>query len=123
MPLTQEVVERRKSLIAYTSNKMTPAGESYRTNNKQLLALVYKLHRFRGYLEGGSCSVITDDQTTRQFFSKIDQNRRETGWFETLAEFNFSILKLKPEKTYILVDALSRVAVHQKFEYENIAVP
>lgn len=120
--LTQEDDEGRTRVISYTSKKMTPAEQNYTTNDRELLALVHGLQRFRCYLEGSTFSVITDNQVVSHFFSKSNLSRREARWLELLADFNISALTLKSGKINVLGDALSRITKNNFIQYNNIDI-
>lgn len=121
--LTQNDEDRRPHVIAYSSKKMTPAEQNYTANDRELLALVTGLQRFRCYLEGATFSVITDNQVVSFFFSKPSLSRREARWLEILADFNISTLNLKPGRINVLGDALSRIRHDEKkIENSNIDV-
>lgn len=107
--LTQIQGHSTEQVIAYTSRKLNDAEKSYTANEREVLALVEGLKRFRCYLEGVEFEVFTDNQVVSNFFSKPRINRREARWLEVLANFNISAMNLKPGKLHILGDALSRI--------------
>lgn len=111
--LTQEDDERRTIVIAYNSKKLTAEEQNYTANDRELLALVHGLQRFRCYLEGTSFSVITENQVV-SLFLKAKLSRREARWLEILADFNITALKLKAVKINVLGNALSRIAGMEK---------
>lgn len=102
-------VDERARVIAYASKKMSSAERNYTANDRELLALVHGLQRFRCYLEGATFSVFTDNQVVSHFFTKSKLSRREARWLETLADFNINELSLKPGRINVLGDALSRI--------------
>ena len=107
--LTQKDEEGKTRVIAYFSRRLNKAEENYSANDRELLALVYALQRFRCYLEGSSFEVITDNQVLRSFFSKPNLSRRETRWVEYLSQFGITAVALKAGKLHVLGDALSRL--------------
>lgn len=116
--LKQNDDEGRTHVIAYSSKNMTLAEQNYTANDRELLALVTGLQRFRCYLEGATFSVITDNQVVSFFFSKPNLSRREARRSEILADFNISTLNLKPGRINVLGDALSRIR-HEEKKIEN----
>lgn len=106
--LTQLDKNGKDRVIAFFSKKLSPAEVNYTANDRELLALIRFLERFRCYLEGSSFEIITDNQILKHFFTKKDLSRREARWIETLGNFGIFPITLKPGKIHVLGDALSR---------------
>jgi len=94
--------------IAYYSRKMAAAERNYDAHDAELLAIVQCFKEWRHYLEGAqhTVQVITDHDNLKYFMTTKRLNRRQTGWAEELAAYDFNIFyrkgKLNP------VDGLSR---------------
>jgi RNase H-like domain found in reverse transcriptase len=86
---------------------MSAAERSYDAHDAELWAIVQCFKEWRHYLGGAqhTIQVITDHDNLRYFMTKT-LNRRQTGWAEELAAYDFNIFyrkgKLNP------VDGLSR---------------
>ena len=106
--LTQLDQNGSDRVIAYYSKKLSTAEEDYTANERELLALVYFLKRFRCYLEGSSFEVFTDNQVLLHFFSKPNMNRKEARWLDLLSQFGILRMNLKPGRVHVLGDVLSR---------------
>lgn len=107
--LTQVDDEGRDRVIAFTSKKLTAAEQNYTANDRELLALVCALQRFRCYLEGSTFDVLTDNQVVKHFLTKKSLNRREARWLDILASFNIREINLVRGKIHVLGDSLSRI--------------
>eukprot|EP00171_Calliarthron_tuberculosum_P007413 IDg7413t1 len=101
--------EGRERVVAYFSKRLSPAEENYSANDRELLAMVYFLKRFRCYLEGSSFELITDNQVLKHFFTKPQLSRREAMWLDLFGHFGITQVTLKPGKAHVLGDALSRI--------------
>ena len=109
--LTQLDENGRDRVIAFYSKKLSDAEANYTANDRELLALVRFLERFRCYLEGSTFKIITDNQVLKYFFTKPKLSRREARWSETLGNFGVFPITLKPGKIHVLGDTLSRACI------------
>ena len=55
----------RPHLVAFESRKMNPAEKNYAAHEKELLAIVHALKKWKVYLEGAKFQVQTDHQSLR----------------------------------------------------------
>lgn len=78
----------RDRAIAYTSKKLMAAEQNYTVNERELLAVILVLQRFRCYLEGSMFYVLTDNQILKDLLNKKSLNRLGARWVDTIASFN-----------------------------------
>lgn len=119
--LTQLDQEGQERVVAYYSRRLNEAEESYVSNDRELLGLVYFLKRFRCYLEGSTFEVLTDNQVLSNFLTKKSLSRREMRWLDLFAEFNLDKITLVQGKIHVLGDALSRIPTDSNFVINNIS--
>jgi ribonuclease HI len=93
--------------IAYESRKLTPTEHLYSIYNKEMLAIVHALTKFRQYLVGTRFVVRTDHKSLRYFLEKWDLNERQQKWVRKVQSFDFDIEYVKG-KHKVVADALSR---------------
>ena len=93
--------------IAFESRKLSPAETNYATHEKELLAIVHALKKWRTYLEGNQFDIITDHAALKFLKTQPILSRRQARWSETLQQYNFDIL-YRPGKLNTVADALSR---------------
>ena len=94
--------------VAWDSVQLSQAEKNYPTHEKEMLAIVRALKRFRADLLGTHFTVYTDHRTLECFQGQRDLSRRQTRWQELLAEFDFDIAYVKGGKNTV-ADALSRM--------------
>jgi transposase InsO family protein len=94
--------------IAFESRKLKDSEKNYSTTDKECLAFVYCIGKFRCYLEGTPFVVKCDHKALQYLMSKRDLTRRQARWLEKLSDFKFSIEHV-PGKDNGAADALSRV--------------
>ncbi|KAL6312673.1 hypothetical protein AAG906_025128 [Vitis piasezkii] len=78
-------------VIYYASKSLNDAQRNYTTTEKELLAVVYALDKFRAYLIGSSIVVFTDHSTLKYLLTKKDAKARLIRWILLLQEFNLRI--------------------------------
>lgn len=106
--LTQMDEDDLEHPVAFHSKKLSPAEANYSANDRELLALISFLQRFRCYLEGTEFEILTDNQVLKHFFTKPSLSRREARWSEILGNFGVFPITMKPGKIHVLGDSLSR---------------
>jgi len=95
--------------IAYESKIFSPAEINYSTMEKELLAVIHALKKWRIYLDGGRPFIVYTDNMAVSFLnSKQNLSRREARWLDLLSEFN-PIIKHRPGEHNQIADALSRL--------------
>ena len=94
--------------VAWDSVQLSAAEKNYPTHEKEMLAIVRALKRFRADLLGTRFTIYTDHRTLECFQGQRDLSRRQARWQEFLAEYDFSIEYVKGERNTV-ADALSRM--------------
>jgi transposase InsO family protein len=97
--------------VAFESKKMTPAEQNYPVHDKEMLAVIYALRKWRHYLLGKPVTVVTDHKSLEFFSSQPHLNERQARWLGLLAEFDYTIVH-RPGKQNLVADALSRRPDH-----------
>ncbi|GJV29046.1 reverse transcriptase domain-containing protein [Tanacetum coccineum] len=77
--------------IHYASKTMTGAQLHYTTTEKEMLAVVYALEKFRPYLVLSKTIVYTDHSAIKYLMAKQDAKSRLLRWILLLQEFNLEI--------------------------------
>ena len=89
---------------------MNEAQRNYITTEKELLAIVFALDKFRAYLVGFFIVVFTDHFALKYLLTKQDAKVRLIRWILLLQEFNLQI-KDKKGVENVVADHLSRLAI------------
>ena len=87
--------EKTPSVIYYASKTLNDAQRNYTTTEKEMLAIVFALEKFRPYLLEGTTTVFTDHSALKFLLSKKDAKQRLIRWVLLLQEFN---LEFKDKK-------------------------
>jgi hypothetical protein len=72
--------DKKPHVIYYASQTLNSAQMNYTTTEKELLAVVFALDKFRSYLMGTSIVVFTDHAALRYLLSKKDAKARLIRW-------------------------------------------
>ena len=78
-------------VIYYGSKTLNEGQRNYITTEKELLALVFALDKFRAYLVGFFIVVFTDHFALKYLLTKQDAKVRLIRWILLLQEFNLQI--------------------------------
>ncbi|GJW83165.1 reverse transcriptase domain-containing protein [Tanacetum coccineum] len=104
--------------IHYASKTMTGAQLHYTTTEKEMLAVVYALEKFRPYLVLSRTIVYTDHSAIKYLMAKQDAKSRLLRWILLLQEFNLEIRDKKGAEN-VAADHLSRLENPHKNELEK----
>jgi len=94
--------------IYYASKVLNENQVNYSTTEKELLAVIFALEKFRSYLIGSKVSVFTDHAALKYLLTKGDSKPRLLRWILLLQEFNFEIRDKKGVEN-VVADHLSRM--------------
>lgn len=104
--LTQDF-DGDEKVICYYSKKFTPAERNYSASERECLAVLLSIEKFRPYVEGVKFTVVTDHSALRWLMSMKDPKGRLARWAIRMQAFEMEIVH-KPGKHMELPDALSR---------------
>ncbi|KAG9217547.1 hypothetical protein CCMSSC00406_0008474 [Pleurotus cornucopiae] len=93
--------------VTFKSKQLSPAEKNYPTHDKELLAIVRALHKWRNDLLGAEFEVFTDHRTLEFLNKQQNLSKKQLQWQEFLADFNFSIKYIGGEDNTV-ADALSQ---------------
>ncbi|WJZ97359.1 hypothetical protein VitviT2T_015968 [Vitis vinifera] len=97
-------------VIYYASKTLNKAQRNYTTTEKELLAVVFALDKFRAYLVGSFIIVFTNHSALKYLLTKQDAKARLIRWILLLQEFDLQIRDKKRVEN-VVADHLSRLAI------------
>ena len=100
--------------IYFASKKLSPAETNYSQIDREGLALVFAVQKFKYFLLGRKFTARTDHKPLLGLFGPHkqipDTSARLQRWALLLSQFTFD-LEHKPGKLNVVVDALSRLPI------------
>ena len=103
-------VEGKPYVVYYASKTLIEAQRNYTTTEKELLAVVYALDKFRSYLIGSDIVIFTDHSALKYLLIKQNSKARLIRWVLLLQEFNLQIRDKKGMEN-VVADHLSRLTI------------
>lgn len=94
--------------IGFASRKLKGAEMNYTTTEKECMAVVYGLKKFKHYLQGGpEFEVVTDHHALKWLLSLKDPRGRLARLMMEIQDFDFKVV-YAPGKELVVPDILSR---------------
>uniref|UniRef100_A0ABD2WZX6 RNA-directed DNA polymerase n=1 Tax=Trichogramma kaykai TaxID=54128 RepID=A0ABD2WZX6_9HYME len=103
---TQEREDGEQS-VYYISRVLTSAERNYTVTEKECLAVIWAIEKFRPYVEGYHFKVVADHRALSWLRNFKDTQGRVARWALKLMEYDFEIVYRKGSLHYV-PDALSR---------------
>uniref|UniRef100_A0A151UG20 Retrovirus-related Pol polyprotein from transposon 297 family n=1 Tax=Cajanus cajan TaxID=3821 RepID=A0A151UG20_CAJCA len=75
-----QIVDKLPQVIYYASRTLDAAQENYTTTEKELLAIIFALDKFRSYLLGSRVIVYTDHVALKYLLKKVESKPRLIRW-------------------------------------------
>lgn len=96
-----------EKVIAYMSKKFTRAQRKYHVTERECLAVITAIEKFRQYIEGVRFTVVSDHASLQWLQNFKDTNGRISRWSLRLQAHDF-IIKHRKGTQMVVPDALSR---------------
>jgi hypothetical protein len=107
--------------VAFDSMTFKKAELNYPVHEKELLAIIRALKKWRVDLLGSQFFIYTDHKTLQNFNVQKDLSRLQARWMEFMSQFDAKIVYIKGDENTV-ADALSRFPSPKTLEEaENVA--
>jgi hypothetical protein len=114
-------IDKLSHVIYYASRTLNDAQLNYSTIEKELLAVIFVLDKFRSYLLGSKVIIYSDHIALKYIFSKKDAKSRLIWWILLLQEFDIEIRDKKGFEN-VVADHLSRLTMGYTEDIVNYLV-
>jgi hypothetical protein len=99
-----------KVIIQYASRSLSKTEQKYSTVERECLAILWAVEKFRPYVEGSKFKVVSDQRSLQWLKTARDPTGRLTRWSLRLQPYDFQI-EYQTGKSNVVADALSRLPV------------
>lgn len=97
-------------VVAYASRTLTNAERKFSATEKECLAVLFGIEKYRSYIEGTKFQVLTDHFSLLWLHKLKDPTGRLGRWAVRLQQFDFDLIHRKGQEN-IVPDSLSRAPV------------
>lgn len=94
-------------VVAYTSAKFSSTQRNYQTTERECLAIITAIEKFRPYIDGVKFTVVTDHASLQWLRNVKDPTGRLCRWSLRLQPYDFDIVHRKGSQM-VVADAFSR---------------
>lgn len=101
-----QIQEKSERPIAFASRTLNKCETNYSTIEKEALAIMWGIDKFKPYLYGNKFTLFTDHKPL-QFIKNCNKNQKILNWRIELENYDYTIV-YKEGKTNVVADALSR---------------
>lgn len=95
--------------IAFASRQLTASERNYSTTDRECLAMVFSVKKFRHYLLMNPVVFFVDHLALRYMVNKPDLSGRVARWVLLLGELDYTVV-YKPGRFHLQADHLSRIS-------------
>jgi hypothetical protein len=92
----------------YSSRLLNSIERNYSTIDREALAMVYGLHKFRHYMLGNIFTFFVDHMALVYLVNKPQVYGRLIRWLSLFLEYDFKII-YKRGRSHLMANALSRL--------------
>jgi hypothetical protein len=108
--LCQATGEKEKNQpIAYASKQLTPAERNYLTTERECLAMIFSVEKFRHDLMCNPVVFIVNHMVIKYLVNKAEISGRLARWVLLLEEFDYTV-EYKSGRIHLQADHLSRLS-------------
>ena len=100
----------KERVIAYASRHLNHAERNYATIEKEALAIVFAVKKFKTYIHGHETKIVTDHAPLKWLMKVKDTNAKLTRWALEIQDLNLEI-EYRPGRINKNADCLSRIPV------------
>ena len=102
------VLMQEEKPLAYFSHKLSPQAQGKSVYERELMAMVLAIKKWRPYLLGQKFLIRTDQKSLKYLLEQRVVEGEHHKWLLKLLSYNFNI-QYKPGKDNTAADALSRL--------------
>lgn len=113
-----QVIDKTEKPIAFASRTLNKTESNYSTTEKEALAIIWAVTKFKPYLYGNKFTLVTDHKPLI-YIKNSNKNAKLIRWRLDLENYDYDVI-YKTGKTNVVADALSRKVEVNNNQLENV---
>ena len=101
-------IDNRQHMIYYSIRTLNDAQQNYTMTEKEFLAVIFALEKFRPYLIGSKTVIFTDHSALKYLMTKKEAKAQLIWWILLLQEFDLEIRDKRGVEN-VVANHLSRI--------------
>lgn len=114
-----QTLDQGEVVVAYASRTLGRNEQKFSATERECIAVIWAVERFRPYVEGAHFTVVTDHHSLLWLHNLNDPQGRLARWILRLQPFNFTLVHRKG-KDHVVPDILSRNPVQNSNQEEMV---
>lgn len=119
--LLQKTESGEEVVIAYASRSLSRTERNYTVSERECLAVIFGINKFRPYIEGTPFTIITDHYSLLWLNNMKEPTGRLARWAVQLQQFDYEIIHRKG-KFNVVPDFLSRIPPTEEIDLLQTSV-
>lgn len=112
------ILQQHRHPIAYLSKSLSPKNQALSVYEKEMMAILYAVDKWRHYVLGQVFTILTDHKTLKHMLDQRITTPAQHHWLSKLLGYNYKV-EYRVGNLNTVADALSRVELYSIQAFSN----